>query len=316
MNRKSIKLYLLFSVILAGLAPALFAQEKPLQRAGTIVHATGGGFEIIRSGIRRSYDPSIDYVEGSDIFYGDHINTFKSSFIEILLEPGDRLIRVSEQTSFSVPDAMRGRDGGASIDLTYGRIRARVQRLVQGRSFEMRGPSAAAGVRGTDFGYDILAIPAGKEADSLAVFPESNIYCLEGTIVVSPLAEDNDQGAITLSAGEMVVEKDKTGFHRKALDQDLIDFWETNAFVTFLPFSEETEKPETTDPEAPRITWKQSEYRKAALVTGIGGALLVGSGAAISYFQGNTTIPNALYIPGGIFLSTSLLSLILSLTAD
>lgn len=97
-------------------------------RAGYIVFSDGGGFEIVRDGQKRYYDPLVDYVEGTELHFGDYINTYEHAFLEILLEPGDRIIKVSEQTSFSIPKGSSAEDVG-SLRLTYGRVRARVTKL-------------------------------------------------------------------------------------------------------------------------------------------------------------------------------------------
>lgn len=279
--------------------------------AGTIVYASGGPFEVVRDGIRRSYDPSIDYVEGTELRSGDYINTYKGAFLEIVLEPGDTIVKVSEQTSLVIPDSPAGRET-RSISLTYGRVRARIVKLAEGRSFEVRGPSMVAGVRGTDFGYDLTA---PREETDGAGFLQDSVYCFEGSVMVE---DEEARTTVDIGAGEMAV---KTGTEPVAvvpLSEELIRFWQANQFVTSLETREETDIPEATG-----FSWNASSYRKAAAVTGISGAVLAAAAASVAYLDGPFSgmssrdgVATGLAVSGGIFISTAVLSLILAQSAD
>lgn len=307
-------LFLLFATVLgAGEAESL---------AGHIIYAQGEGFEIIRQGQKRLYDPAVDVSEGTELRSGDFINTYNNTFLEILLEPGDRLIRVSEQTSFSIPSSL-------SIDISYGRIRARVEKLAQGRSFSIRGISTAAGVRGTDFGYDILALAAAhKEDDTInnneGASLETSIYCFDGTLELKDIKADGalSEEVTVVESGQMVVRNSLEPDAPLAIQpvrQDILSFWQENSFVNALPGDDRNDEPEKA-PDPAGLAGSALQYRRAAAVTGVAGALLSSAGALVAFVDplgqsvpAREAVASGLAISGGIFIATSLLSFFLSL---
>lgn len=300
MNRAIILLTILslFTLAVSGIA------ADGQQRAGSVVFAQGGGFELIRDGQKRSYDPDVDYLEGLELRAGDYINTAKGCFLELLLEPGDRIVRVSELSSFSV-------EGSDGIDLRYGRVRARVEKLAFGSSFRIIGRSASAGVRGTDFGYDLL-VRSLEEGERI----ESRVYCFEGEIELLATARDPGKlgEVLDVKAGEMAsIGRTKDGeleIITGELDREIEQFWTENDFVTSLT---EEEIPDTG------IDSKREIYRKASIVSGIGGLFLGSAAAVLAYSDlvpmdsGNREgLARGLAVSSGIFLGTSLFSFIAS----
>ncbi|ADK81392.1 FecR family protein [Sediminispirochaeta smaragdinae] len=283
-------------------------------RAGYIVFSDGGGFEIVRDGQKRYYDPLVDYVEGTELHFGDYINTYEHAFLEILLEPGDRIIKVSEQTSFSIPKGSSAEDVG-SLRLTYGRVRARVTKLAGGRSFEVQGPSATAGVRGTDFGFDVIA---EKTGDSLEATARGAVYCFEGAVdVVS--AESHEE--LVLDAGTMVLLNETTTEKASPegrifssvlpIDSSRIDYWQKYEFVTAL-------EAEDTDETDDFLALNKAKARKLSAVSGITGTLLLGSALFIAQddnlFSGmddREKISTGLAVTGGWLVSTAIISAVM-----
>jgi hypothetical protein len=283
-------------------------------RAGYIVFSDGGGFEIVRDGQKRYYDPLVDYVEGTELHFGDYINTYEHAFLEILLEPGDRIIKVSEQTSFSIPKGSSPEDAG-SLRLTYGRVRARVTKLAGGRSFEVQGPSATAGVRGTDFGFDVIA---EKTGDSLEATARGAVYCFEGAVdVVS--AESHEE--LVLDAGTMVLLNETTTEKASPegrifssvlpIDSSRIDYWQKYEFVTAL-------EAEDTDETDDFLALNKAKARKLSAVSGITGTLLLGSALFIAQddnlFSGmddREKISTGLAVTGGWLVSTAIISAVM-----
>lgn len=165
-----------FLVVGAAVSP-LFAQ---VNRYGIVLYAEGTEVSIYRDGELRAYDVMRDDVLGMPLLEGDLIQTEDATFLEIQLLPSRTVVKIAENTSFRVTAV--GEGGGGDIALSYGRIRARVERLSGDDEFRIRGAGYVAGVRGTDFGYDVTV---SRGSDYL----RADVYVFEGEIA---LAEDPD----------------------------------------------------------------------------------------------------------------------------
>ena len=136
-----------------------------------------------------------------EIRQGDIIHTAAATFLEIKINSVSATVQVAENTSFKC-DAD---SGGSQVtsELYYGRVRAKVAKLAGSSSFRISTPTLVAGVRGTDFGCDVIAV-RGIKPDSgaaakqgSAVQPGSTVqsggatpvlnrvFCFEGTVAVS-----------------------------------------------------------------------------------------------------------------------------------
>ena len=120
--------------------------------------------------------------------------------------PSRTIVKVAENTTFEIESL--GGAGGGTFNMNYGRLRARVDRITTNETFEIRGFSAVAGVRGTDFGYDMVV---EREATNEL---QTRVYVFEGEVEVSENvaagdeADDAEGGAppqtVRLGADEMV----------------------------------------------------------------------------------------------------------------
>jgi len=83
------------------------------------------------------------------------------------------------------------------IELAYGLLRAQIKKLAAGEQFEVRTPTAVAGVIGTDFGID-------------ASDPEHvKVICLEGTVQLTS-TDPAHPGSVACEGGHSVtIDKDK-----------------------------------------------------------------------------------------------------------
>ncbi|MDY7029830.1 MAG: FecR domain-containing protein, partial [Spirochaetota bacterium] len=160
------------------LSVSLYAQTQSAETpAGSLVYATGSGFQLIRDGSSRDYDLAVDSADGLEFFPGDYINTYEATFIEIELTGSGHLLKISENTSFLFEEKQQSDQNRFLVN--YGRVRARVEKLAGLEQFTIDGPSMVAGVRGTDFGYDVLY------TSGLGT-PVSSVYCFTGEIEVRP----------------------------------------------------------------------------------------------------------------------------------
>lgn len=169
----------LIVVILVGTLSSIVWAED----AATVVYAEGEGFTIIRrSGDEERLfwdDPNFIGVGLAD---GDTILTDDRTFLELRIHARNSIVRVSENTSFEISQS--GSDGrDTRLAVTYGRVRAAVQRIRGSREFEIRGQAVIAGVRGTDFGVSVLATPIGEIEDK--------VFVVEGQVAVQPEASED-----------------------------------------------------------------------------------------------------------------------------
>src|SRR6056297_2888538 len=175
--------------------------------AGSLIYASGTSFEVVRDGKSEVYDLAADIVEGFDFYPGDYINTYKGTFLEIQVTGSRNVLKIAENTSFKIDEASD--QDSSRYKVSYGRVRARVQKLAGLSKFALAGPSMVAGVRGTDFGYDILY---NSEKNTTV----ASVYCFEGQVDVQPtvnivetegdLAEVDlfSEHGVELSADEML----------------------------------------------------------------------------------------------------------------
>ncbi|MFO7850692.1 MAG: FecR domain-containing protein, partial [Spirochaetia bacterium] len=199
-----VKIRVVICVLLC--APVFWAvsqEESREEIRGEVIYAAGSGFELVRDGDTREYDLSAETVEGMDLFSGDYINTYGNTFLEIQTLPSQNLLKVSENTSFKVQELTE--QGGGSFELTYGRVRAKVEKMAGLEKFSIKGPSMVAGVRGTDFGYDIVY--GGDEEKERTV---ALVYCFEGEVDVAT-EEETETAEMVIGEDEMVslVEKEE-----------------------------------------------------------------------------------------------------------
>ena len=92
---------------------------------------------------------------GMELLPGDTVKTFAST-AELRLERNGSIIKLAPETELTV-ERLEGRNGASTnvFSLLVGRLRAIAARAA-GTRYEFRTPSAVAGVRGTDFGLEVV----------------------------------------------------------------------------------------------------------------------------------------------------------------
>ncbi|WP_455381424.1 FecR domain-containing protein [Salinispira pacifica] len=192
------------SLLMVLLIPAvLWAQSAAGESRhpyGLILYAQGSDLSIYRNGTLTDYDLSTSDVIGLPLFTGDLVQTGPGTFVEIQLQPSTTQLKIAENTTFRIQGL--GGEGRGQIDLTYGRIRAKVESFAANVArdgsfpFSIRGQSAVAGVRGTDFGYDFIA---GTDGETI---PLTRVYCFEGSVEVTGTAGSGAAGGETGTGAE------------------------------------------------------------------------------------------------------------------
>ncbi len=155
------------------------AQSQP---ACIVIYAEGEGFTVVSGSDEYYFDLYEEDVIGLELKKDDMVFTEENTLLEIQVASSNNIIKVSENSNFLIDDFEE--KGGGSFALSYGKIRAKVQKLTGTQQFKIDGKSAVCGVRGTDFGYDIVADPLGVEEDLV-----TRIYCFEGSVEVEKKKE-------------------------------------------------------------------------------------------------------------------------------
>ena len=324
-------LYLLF--VLIFIVSSIFAQSQSVsdQSSGLIIYAEGTGFDVIHEGeitfidLTRGDDPF-----GIEFFKGDIVNTYDETFIEVQLTPSQNMVKISENTSFTVRET--DSSGGGSFELNYGRVRAKVTKLFGAKKFQITSPSVIAGVRGTDFGCNVIA---EKGSGGVQI---SEVFCFEGSVAVQLAATDmaaKESGEVIIKAGEMArEEKVKVGEGEpsiltvKTITPEIKRYWNIHDFKgspRTMESSVETPVPAVAGQIKDESTEMQrrERFKKAAiwmgtagLITEAAGVLIFFSGDIVPALQHYDTTPyaGAAFISGGVWIGGSILSLLGLLT--
>ncbi|SIP89674.1 FecR family protein [Alkalispirochaeta americana] len=181
-------------------APGDARAERPF---AVVIYAEGYDVSIFRNGQLSSYDVLTDDVIGMPLLAGDLVQTDPDTFLEIQLVPSRTVVKVAENTTFEIERL--GQEGGGGLAVSYGRLRARVERALRDDPFEVRGFSAVAGVRGTDFGFDTVVDRASPGE------LQTRVYTFSGSVEVrdrpdpSMPADSAEPQVVQLGANEMVL---------------------------------------------------------------------------------------------------------------
>jgi hypothetical protein len=234
-----------------GFAGALFAATP----YATVVYAEGSSFTLIRGGKSMTVRVDDPTIIGLEVKPGDIIRTGSSTFIEIAINPLSASVQIAENTSFRCDADETGLT--STGELFYGRVRAKVAKLSGNATYRMSSPSLTAGVRGTDFGLDVLAI---RQTGSASNGPSSpapkggspmlyRVFCFEGKVLVGS-ASGTMKDTLEIDGNEMVERVSASGaasanaavteppLEKKRVTGDVVDFWKVHPFavISRLPF--------------------------------------------------------------------------------
>lgn len=302
--------------------------------AGSLIYASGTSFEVVRDGKSIEYDLAADTVEGLEFYQGDYINTYEGTFLEIQVTGSKNVLKIAENTSFKIDETPE--QESSRYKVSYGRVRARVQKLAGLSQFAITGPSVVAGVRGTDFGYDILY---NAEKDTTV----SSVYCFEGQVKVQPTVKIvTEEESIELAEDEMVsISEISTGtetryvLQREALSSEIQAFWRQYDFQatpievsygsevqTEAEAATETKAEGKEPPPGAQFKFTQSQLRRGSLLTAGIGAVF--GAAALTFAYADPLVGDmnrdvrdnlalSMSISSGLFFSTSVFTFIASL---
>lgn len=291
---------LLLVVLVSGV---LFASDPAY-----ISYAEGNGFVLVSDGSSTAFDIGTDDVIGTPLKEGDTILTDDGSFIEIYLASGNGgVVKIAENTTFTLMSLES--DGGGVFKVVYGRIRVKVASLLGSSRIWITGHDTVAGVRGTDFGYDLFY----DRTDDASV-KTSAVYVFDGEVDVVKYAKaaisktDLMNGdPFILTAGKMVTtssDKPEEKLRAKNIDRDILDYWAAVPIVTALsdtPVMQVEDAPEVSgslnlDTDAARLKRDMEVGGKFAFATGVA---LMTTGALVKVFApDNTGVPLGIFLVG------------------
>lgn len=305
----------IFLTLLAAIFVLPLSAQSSVDSSAEIVYADGEGFSLVRNGESEYYDIYLGDAEGLKLQGGDLILTEGNTWIEIQLAGSGTIIKIAENTTFTLKTLQ---NEGGTFEVAYGRVRARVEKLTAETPFWIEGSDTVAGVRGTDFGYDLFYNPDTPEKKTVSV------YCFEGKVeVVRQLALEGDEdfradpdfaegkdktSTVILRKNEMVSiasEDETAALSKERIESEIKEFWEINEFIY---------EPEPEQSSFNRFHNDVKQLRQGAMISSLTGALIVGGGVAAYYLSddpsmgiGFMTVGSSLIAAGGYFLIRSFL---------
>ena len=148
------------AVALLTAAVCVAGPREQERTAALIIYVDGEEFSVVDAA---KAEVPVDWGDaiGFELVEGDTVVTENGTFLELQLVPSENVVKVAENTNFTI-ERREGERGG-TFSLVYGSVRARVRLLTETDRFSIHSASAIAGVRGTDFGVTVaLPKPASE----------------------------------------------------------------------------------------------------------------------------------------------------------
>lgn len=190
-----------------GSGPTVVLEYFDDQSQITVTNSAGAAYQFVSFGM--TLGP------------GDKVVTQNSS-AELRMDPNGSIIKLAPNTQFVV-DTLEGSAGATTnqFSLLGGRLRT-IAAKVAGASYEVRTNTAVGGVRGTDFGMEVIP----GQSDSL--------FVKEGTVEFTKIASGQ---SLTLNAGDFADALANTFQVVKLSTQQLNDLFNSLAFKQLDPTS-------------------------------------------------------------------------------
>ena len=224
----------------AAAASAQAGGSAPAVPSAVITYVEGSDLTVIRGGAVLSLSDPLGFA----LVEGDQIQTGPGTQAELLLKPRDARVRLAENTVLTISKLRPS--GESALALLYGRLRSKVAKLLSAPpNFSVLAGAVAAGVRGTDFGCDLVATQDGSLSSSPVL-----VYCFEGSVAVSrvgsPPAGAAAQAPVLVKAGRMARVEPAAGpaggaaqsaITTAPIAEDIVSFWKANDFSALPPQS-------------------------------------------------------------------------------
>jgi hypothetical protein len=307
----------------------------------TVVYAEGNSFSLIRGG--KSVTVKVDDAAtiGMEIARGDIIRTASGTFLEIAIEPISASVQIAENTSFRCDADSTGTQ--STGELYYGRVRAKVAKLGGSSSFKISSPSLVAGVRGTDFGLDVIAVrPSKTGSPAVAATPSApvspmlfRVFCFEGSVLVGSAAGtisdtlilgNNEMVESVAASGGQKAAESAVPLSKTAVSVDVVDFWKVHPFavISRLP-KPVTAVAESAPPsDALDVTPKDQQKVRNMRVPRAAAIALIGLGSVACFTAGvyrneidaDARFIDPLFAAGGVMFGSGMALGLVTLMAE
>jgi hypothetical protein len=129
---------------------------------------------------------------GAELEMGDHVRTQQASRLKLLFQD-DSVLTLAERSELVIDQQVVGASTTSSFSLLLGKVRAIVtdRYSASGSAFEVKSPTAIAGVRGTSF---LAEFDAGKD--------ETLVVGLESTTAVRGIGDAKAAKEVRLGPGQ------------------------------------------------------------------------------------------------------------------
>jgi len=184
-----IKTFCLFCVIMLLLPLPGEAGKRKRLPANTEKAATISAMLQYASVVRRSEPGRLKAAYGMDLTWDDIVQTDPNGRVRIRMND-DSLLSIGANSELRIT-SHDSQAHKTQVELAYGLLRAQIKKLAAGEVFEVRTPTAVAGVIGTDFGIDA--------SDPRHV----KFICLEGRVQIRSLDPSNP-GTVNCDGGHSV----------------------------------------------------------------------------------------------------------------
>ncbi|WCL48607.1 FecR family protein [Leptospira sp. GIMC2001] len=136
---------------------------------GIVVIFTNGEVEIIRTHAEKT--ESISPKQGMVLFANDQIKTGSGSID--LQSPQGNLLRIKAYTNLKLESLGAANSGQTTVNISWGELLVKTKKLKSNDDFQVKTPTAVAGVRGTTFSVEL-------EKDKI---PKIKVF--EGSVAIS-----------------------------------------------------------------------------------------------------------------------------------
>lgn len=290
--------------------------------AAVIIYNEGEDFEIIDSG---GVPVAVLYIIGHELYEGDVVITYDDTFLELQVMSSPNIIKIAENTDFQLKTMEEGKV--SNFMMLYGSVRAKVTKLGKDERFRIQGSSAVAGVRGTDFGINVIVPQTGDTTEAV-----TQVYCFEGEVEVQPQVEIAGKAieeSVVITAGTMVsvspIEPEKA-LEIIPISNQIKNYWQENPFKGTLFFQEETEVVQAPPLQLDLMIAELEKKRKGAMIAGglflsLGMLLDAAGGWSIYYSANESGLSNpadwesggkAMLVSGTFFLTSSIFTFIIA----
>src|SRR6056297_3261690 len=155
LRRFAMKKFNILVLITMVCLPSLLTAQEADPSAILAYYEDGTQIEVLDT----AREP-VEVYYGMELQPGDTVRT-KATIAELQLEPNGSIVKLSDNTVFTVDELQKSEDTSNKFSIAAGKMRAIAASAGIGNRYQVSTPSAVCGVRGTDFG--IIALPGEEE---------------------------------------------------------------------------------------------------------------------------------------------------------